>query len=79
MEVLQWSGNNLDLNPIENLWKILKGKVAEKQPSSAKLLVAVIKEVCAIETAADYCQTLMHSMPRRLQALIKKKGGHIKY
>ena len=34
--VLVWPGNNLDLNPIENLWSYMKNKVAEKQLSSAK-------------------------------------------
>ena len=39
VNVLQWPGNTRNLNPIENLWKILKDKVAEEQPSSAKQLV----------------------------------------
>jgi transposase len=43
--VLDRPGNNPDLNPIENLWCIVKNKVADKQPSSAKALVEAIKNV----------------------------------
>ena len=66
VEVLQWPGNRPYLNPTEYLWKVLQNKVAEKQPSSAKQLVHVIKKVWIIEIAAEYCQTLIHGMPIRL-------------
>ena len=36
---LDWPGNSLDLNPIENLSAKIKDLVAEKQPSSGKALI----------------------------------------
>ena len=34
-----------DLNPIENLWTVLKDKVSEKQPTNTKQLEEAIKAV----------------------------------
>ena len=79
VEVLPWPGNSPDLNPIENLWKLLKDKIAEKQPTSAKHLCKIIKEVWVMEMTPAYCQTLIHSMPSRIEAVIKNGGGHTKY
>ena len=67
------------LIPIENLWTLMKNKVSEKQPTSGAELVKVIKEVWVKEISKEYCQSLIDSMPRRIEAVIKNKGGHTKY
>ena len=79
IKVLDWPGNRPDLNPIENLWDILKDKVANKQSTSAKHLQEVIKESWVKDLTREYCSTLVASMPRRLQAVFEAKGGHTKY
>lgn len=79
IEKLAWPGNSPDLNPIENLWAVLKKKVAERQPSDAVHLVQVIKEVWVKEIDAEYCRTLVESMPRRLTDVVRAKGSHTKY
>ena len=79
IRILDWPGNSPDLNPIENLWSILKDKVSKKQPTSAKMLEQAIKEVWVRELSNEYCQSLVESMPRRLEAVIKAKGGPTKY
>ena len=76
---LDWPGNSPDLNSIKNLWAKMKDLVAEKQPSSRKALIQTIKEVWVQEISADFCNSLIASMPRRLQAVIKVKGGNTKY
>ena len=76
---LDWPGNSPDLNPIENLWMILKDKVAEKQPTSLENLKSAIREVWTKEITPEYCQHLVSSMPRRIKAVIAKKGGNTKY
>ncbi len=66
-----------DLNPIEHLWGILKRQVEHHSPSSIQSLKEVILEWKKIDLAK--CRQLVHSMPRRLGAVIKNHGGHTKY
>ena len=79
ISMLEWPGNSPDLNPIENLWTIMKDKVADKQPSSAQNLKQAIKDVWVTEITQEYCESLVSSMPRRIQAVIDSKRGHTKY
>ncbi len=68
----------LDLNPIEHLWGILKRQVEHHSPSSIQSLKEVILEEWKKIDLAK-CRQLVHSMPRRLGAVIKNHGGHTKY
>jgi len=79
IKVLDWLGNNPDLNPIQNLWTKMKNKVAKKHPSSAKDLVKVIKEVWVKEISQEFCKNLVHSMPQHLQEVLKNGLGSTKY
>ena len=76
---LDWPGNSPDLNPIENLWMLLKNKVSVKQPTNAKSLVTAIKEIWTKKISAEYCKKLTESMPQRIEAVLRSRGGHTKY
>jgi len=45
IDVLVWPRNRLDLNPIENLWQVMKSEVANQYPTSMESLTKAIKMV----------------------------------
>ena len=79
IKTLEWPENSPDLNPIENLWCVMKNKVLKKHPANLSALQLAIKEVWVKKISSDYCCKLIESMPHRLQEVIKNKGRHTKY
>jgi DDE superfamily endonuclease len=84
MEVLQWPAQSPaqspDLNPIEHLWDLLKRKLAgyDRMPTGVLELWERIQVEWNKITAED-CMHLIESMPRRIAATLKAKGGYTKY
>ena len=61
---LEEPGNSTDFNLTGNLWKILKRKAADKQPSSANVLLDAIKniwirKISVVELPEPYYQQAM--------------------
>ncbi len=76
--VLDRPANSPDLNPIENLWSIVKRKMRNKRPKNADELKATVKETWA-SIPPQQCHKLITSMPCRIEAVIKAKGAPTKY
>jgi hypothetical protein len=75
-----WPGQSPDLNPIEHLWTLLKRRI-EEQEERAKG-VHDLWDKAAEEwgkITVEECRRLIESMPRRLEEVIRKKGGHTGY
>ena len=75
-----WPAQSPDLSPIEQTWGILKRRLAayEHPPKGIKELwkrTQVEWEKISVEE----CQSLIESMPRRIQAVLKAEGGYTKY
>ncbi len=70
--VLDWPANSPDLNPIENLWGIVKRKMRDTRPNNADELKATVKETWA-SIPPQQCHNLITSMSRRIEAVIKAK------
>ena len=68
-----------DLNPIEDLWTIIKKKVSQTIPTSLEELKTIIKSVWRSDIDRNLCKNLSDSMPSRIENIIKSKGCHIKY
>ena len=80
LKVLKWPGNSPDLNPIENLWAIIKKRLRKLDCSTKpKLISAVFQVWNADAELRNMCKKLVESMPNRVQEVIKCRGGHTKY
>jgi transposase len=75
-----WPAQSPDLNPLEHLWGHLKRRLVEHEhpPKGMEELWRRIEEEWN-KIPAEVCQKLIESMPRRIEAVIKAKGGYTKY
>jgi len=75
-----WPAQSPDLNPLEHLWGHLKRSLVEHEhpPKRMKELWRRIEEEWN-KIPAEVCQKLIESMPRRIEVVIKAKGGYTKY
>ncbi len=64
--VLDWPANSPDLNPIENLWGIVKRKMRDTRPNNADDLKATVKETWA-SIPPQQCHKLITSMHAELR------------
>jgi len=73
-----WPAQSPDLNIIENMWSILKGKVGKRYSKNADELWSVVKEEWD-NIPKEYVEQLYMSIPSRLKLTLKNKGVHWHY
>ena len=75
-----WPANSPDLNPIENLWHVLRANLKRRKPKVLRKedLIAAIKEEWE-NMDIKVINRLIMSMQRRVKAVIKGEGGCTKY
>ncbi|KAL1916371.1 uncharacterized protein VTP21DRAFT_5988 [Calcarisporiella thermophila] len=80
IKVLEWPAQSPDLNPIENMWSIFKRKLQAypTRPRDKEELWNRI-EYTWEHMDQSYIDKLYESMPRRIRAVYKAKGGYTKY
>jgi transposase len=77
--VIDWPGNSPDLNPIENCWSYMKGKLKDKDIGSVPKLIKELKTLWISSISREYFKKLSDSMPSRIQQVIAAKGEATKY
>ena len=79
MDVLVgWPGYSPDMNPIENVWGVMKHALSKERPTTLDGMKKVVDKIWR-NLDASYLTTLFDSMPRRMQAVIAASGGPTKY
>lgn len=78
IELLKWPAQSPDLNPIEHLWGLLKRRVRRHTISNKEDLKRCLRLEWSSITTED-CDKLVRSIPKRISAVIKAKGGPTKY
>jgi len=76
--LIEWPPWSPDLNPIENLWNVLKARVYARFPQSMEEMEAVIREEWA-DIDLKFISRICRSMPQRLQLLLDNNGHKISY
>ncbi|CAJ0950910.1 unnamed protein product [Ranitomeya imitator] len=72
-KVLEWPSQSPDLNPIENLWRELKVRVAKRKAEN----ITALEEICMEEWAnipTTVCGNLVKTYRKHLTSVIANKG-----
>ena len=78
IDVLKWPSQSPDLNPIKNVWRILKNKIQARRPSNLKELRIFSNEKWD-KIPLKCCQNLIQIYKNHLKAVIAAKWGPNKY
>lgn len=85
--LVRWPPYSPDLNPIENIWKLLKERICDRYPEliaypesdeALDRLQAAAEEVW-YDFEDELFEKLILSMRRRMQAVIDNNGWYTKY
>ena len=80
INTLDWPVQSPDLNPMEHLWEHLKRKLSDYE-SEPQGILELWERVEAEwdKIPVEVCVNLIESMLKRITAVLKSKGGYIKY
>ena len=73
---LSWPSQSPDLNPIENVWAVLKAHVSIYKPSSVKELIQVIKKEWK-KLNNVFAENLVASMKNHVSLILSNEGDHL--
>ncbi|KAJ5654775.1 hypothetical protein N7490_001778 [Penicillium lividum] len=86
-EIMAWPPYSPDLNPIENLWSLLKAKIYELHPEirgmpdndeTLEFVISVAQEAWSYMDT-DMLENLAVTMPHRVQQVLEHEGWYTSY
>ena len=80
-KLLTWPPQSPDLNPIENMWGIVKRRIRQTYPDPPKNKDQLYQRIETIwsNLTKDDCLRLYDSMPGRIQAVLKSHGSWTRF
>ena len=75
---MEWPPQSPDFNPIENLWVILKRKVAAERPGNLNSLWEVLQRAWE-SISQQQIASLVGFMPERMKLAVAAKGGATRF
>ena len=75
---INWPPYSPDLNPIENIWRVLKQKLRNRNPYGGwdlEDLKRAILDIWENEISIDMINRFIDTMPQRLEKVRLRKGG----
>jgi UDP-N-acetylglucosamine 2-epimerase len=87
IEVMDWPPHSPDLNPIENLWALLKAEIYKLRPDLIHMRNNEETKAILVETAQlawdqlnlEHLEHLSETMPHRVEAIIESQGWYTQY
>ena len=76
VSVMEWPAQSPDMNPMENVWKLLNERAKEMNPRNVEELWTDLKGEWK-KIYVDECKILIRSSSKRCQAVIEIEGLHI--
>lgn len=79
IRVLPWPPKGADMNPIENVWAEIERLTVNRTPASREELWHIVRDTWHFSISQDYVETLIRSLPKRLEKVIETGGQWTKY
>lgn len=84
---MEWPPHSPDLNPIENLWALLKAEIYKLRPDlidirnneRTKAILIDTAQIAWVQLSLEHLKHLSETMPHRVQAIIDSEGWYTPY